>query len=492
MRDRKIVEKRLGALCGGAALLVSMLTCISSAHASEDPGLSRPPPSVLGAAELPSVDMDAIPDEYLITFGWDADSKSQGIDLLLSAHQIDVATTEATWLKSVLKRLGAEIAIEYRQVLVGFSAHLPPAALAFARRVELESHGFVQVNENRVVRMFSGSTSTPTGIDRVDQRLLPLGQTFNARQTGEGVQVYIVDSGIHPSEEFSGRLGDGVNEVGDRFGTDDCEGHGTHVAGIIGSRSYGIASKVTLHPIRVFACATHTSTNKVIAGIEWLTAYHLAKHPGESAVVNMSLGRATYPKLNEAVRKSVAKGITYVVAAGNDDGADACHVSPAGEATAITVGSVDPETDKRAATSNIGKCLDLFAPGENILSVGIGNDQNPVTLSGTSMAAPHVAGVAALFLQGQRGAAPAEVLAAILKAADDETTSGWCGIDHRGKDSPDVLLHWGSGSGDGIVDAIPIPAPAICGKPATSLRARDKARVPLARSSARPFSPSRF
>jgi subtilisin family serine protease len=204
--------------------------------------------------------------------------------------------------------------------------------------------------------------------------------------------------------EFAERISNGYTAVNDANGVNDCNGHGTHVAGTVAGTVYGVAKGATIHPVRVLNCNGSGTTSMVIAGIDWVTGNH--EHP---AIANMSLGGGASTTLDNAVRSSIAAGVTYAVAAGNE-GRDACGSSPARVAEALTVGATT-NTDARASFSNYGACLDLFAPGQSIKSAGYANDTAAVIFSGTSMASPHVAGAAALFLAANPASTPAQVVA---------------------------------------------------------------------------------
>lgn len=268
------------------------------------------------------------------------------------------------------------------------------------------------------------------GLDRIDQPGLPLDRSYNPGGAGEGVRAYIVDTGVRAShQDFAGRVDAGFNAARDRADAgdaSDCQGHGTHVAGTVAGSTWGVARKAHIVPVRVLSCDGSGTNIDVIAGLDWV-----ARNARLPAVVNMSLGGGASKSLDNAVRDLVAKGVTVVVAAGNDN-ADACNSSPARAPEAITVGATD-KTDQRASFSNKGSCVDLFAPGQQIVSTSYTGDSATQTLSGTSMAAPHVAGAVALYLAVHPKAKPADVAGALLRAA----VSGKVG-DPAG--APDKLL----------------------------------------------------
>jgi serine protease len=283
----------------------------------------------------------------------------------------------------------------------------------------------------------SGGVQTPTpswGLDRIDQRPADLDGEYGYQSEGAGIHVYVVDSGIRSTHsDFGGRV-DTVNAftmVQDGRGTEDCNGHGTHVAGIVGSATYGVAKGVTLHPVRVVDCNGLGPVSNMIAGVDWIASRYAGGGPAQ-AVVNMSLRAGFSTALETAVSNSIALGLTFVVAAGNDND-DACWLSPGRLPEAITVGASD-ESDARWGSSNFGTCVDLFAPGTAITSTSSIDDDATLAMTGTSMAAPHVSGAAALVLADHPTATPAEVAVAILSQATDD------GLTDVGPGSPNLLL----------------------------------------------------
>ncbi len=254
--------------------------------------------------------------------------------------------------------------------------------------------------------------SAPWGLDRVDQRLLPLTSSFNdGDNSANGVSVYVVDTGINTSHsEFEGRLTAGYSSVAG--GIEDCNGHGTHVAGTIAGRTYGIAKSATIVPVRVLDCAGSGTYSSVIAGLDWIAA---SAPSGVPAVVNMSLGGPASSTLDAAVKNLINRGISVVVAAGNSN-TDACTASPARVAEAITVGGTTI-IDSRASYSNFGTCLDLFAPGSAITSAWTGSASATNTINGTSMASPHVAGIIARFIAANPSLSPSQVASSLKSGA---------------------------------------------------------------------------
>ena len=274
----------------------------------------------------------------------------------------------------------------------------------------------LSVEENLEVSIFAVQDPAPWGLDRIDQELLPLNSAFDDRGfQGANTISYIVDTGIDSTNtDFEGRVRSGYDAIQGVGSYSDCHGHGTHVAGIVGSKTFGVAKQTSLVPVRVLNCEGLGSYSSLIAGLNWIAATH---RPGDAAVVNMSLGGEASSTIDEAISNLFSKGITVVVAAGNDN-VNACGSSPARAPEAITVGATGSVTsfDARANYSNFGSCLDIFAPGTSITSTWLGS-QTINTISGTSMAAPHVAGLIARFIGQYPGLTPLQVTRSIKSSS---------------------------------------------------------------------------
>lgn len=356
---------------------------------------------------------------------------------------------------ALIKVHGGKVRYRYRSALLGFAATLPAAALEGIRRNPnvdyVESDGVASVTE-----VVSGTPSW--GLDRIDGRDLPLDGVYSYQNTGAGVRVYIVDTGVnltHP--EYSGRVGSGWDFVDNDGDASDCHGHGTHVSGTVAGTTVGVAKGATIIAVRVLGCTGSGPWSQVITGIDWLIANHV-----KPAVANMSLGGGYSEAVNTAVSNAVTAGITMAVSAGNQN-LNACNYSPASTPSALTVAATT-RVDARAPFSNYGACVDLFAPGTDIYSSVMNGGYE--SWNGTSMSAPHVSGVAALFLAANPAATPAEVNAAILDGATlDGVTDAMTG-------SPNRLLY-NQIAGEGVLPPLPPPPPPSPPDPSSEVRVAD-------------------
>jgi subtilisin family serine protease len=350
----------------------------------------------------------AIPDEYIVVFKSGLPAPAAEARALVAQH-------------------GGTLRFTYTAAIKGFAAHLTEQAVEALRR----NPNVAYIQPDQVVQISDVESNAPWGLDRIDQRTLPLDSSYSWGMSGSRVNVYIIDTGIRSTHrDFGGRVVPAFNSAKGKGSSEDCHGHGTHVAGTVGGASYGVAKAVTLYAVRVLDCYGGGTSSGVIAGIDWVTANHLSP-----AVANMSLGGSYDQALNAAVEGSINSGVTYAIAAGNS-ATDACTFSPASAPHAITVGASN-KLDEQANYSNFGNCVDLYAPGSAIKSDWNTSDIASYTLSGTSMAAPHVAGAAALYLEDHPLDSPGAVAAALAATA----TQGL--ITKIGAGSPNLLLYTG-------------------------------------------------
>jgi aqualysin 1 len=341
---------------------------------------------------------------------------------------------------NLMQGSGGQLHFTYTAALKGFAATLPDAAVQALRNNPVIN--FVEQDQTVAANQVSPENQATWGLDRIDQADRPLDTQYNFTGTGAGVNAFIIDTGIRADHvEFAGRVRPGYNGVADANGTNDCHGHGTHVSGTVGGTTWGVAKGVSLIPVRVLDCTGQGLWSTVIAGVDWVANSTL-----RPAVANMSLGGTASASLDAAVAGAVSKGVTMVVAAGNSN-LDACGYSPSREPSAITVGSSN-SLDSRSYFSNIGTCVDIFAPGESITSAGIASSTASTIMSGTSMASPHVAGVAALMLQANPAASPAAITSSL-----------------KGNATPNRLASVGAGSPNLLLYSMGASAPVV--QPAT-------------------------
>lgn len=370
-------------------------------------GCSREPATVTG----PSLDGSAgpapllsagtgaeiVPGSYIVVFKPTVVDVDQAIDDLSAAQSITAS-------------------FRYRHALKGFAARMSAATVAALRNDPRIDY----IEQDQVAHAVGSQTNPPSwGLDRVDQHARPLDQTYNYNQTGTGVDAYIIDTGIRFTHvDFGGRAVTGIDAITPGGTASDGNGHGTHVAGTTGGASYGIAKNVRLIAVRVLDNSGSGTYAQVIAGIDWVTGDHTTT----PAVANMSLSGSASSSLDTAVQNSIADGVTYCVAAGNN-GTNASYYSPARVAAAITVGATD-SSDRWASFSNYGSVLDILAPGVSITSAWNTSDTATNTISGTSMATPHVTGAAALYLEANPGATPAQVRDGLVAIGTSGVISG--------------------------------------------------------------------
>jgi len=386
------------------ALAVSLALCSSAAV----------------AGEYVRAEKNRIEGQYIVVFNPDrlpvqaGQAREKGLAIAAENAAVDLAA-----------RHGGDVDKVFRHALQGFSVKASEQQIARM----LKDPRVAYIEEDAAVSVSATQSGATWGLDRVDQRALPLNGSYVYDYTGSGVRAYIIDTGILTSHtDFGGRASAGYTAINDGRGSSDCNGHGTHVAGTVGGATWGVAKSARLVAVRVLDCAGSGSNSGVIAGIDWVRNNHV-----KPAVANMSLGGGASSAVDTAVNNLNNAGVTVVVAAGNDN-ANACNYSPARASGAYTVGST-ASNDYRSSFSNYGSCLNIFAPGSSIRSAWHTSTTATNTISGTLMASPHVAGAAALYLQRYPSATPSSVKSWLTNNA---TTSR---VISPGTGSPNRLLY---------------------------------------------------
>ncbi|EXR42119.1 S8 family peptidase [Acinetobacter pittii] len=359
--------------------------------------------SVLGSSEAKGI----IKNQYIVILNKDVGSSNE-------------------FAQGIAKQHGGKVLQTYDAVLKGFAIYLPDVAGTTFVEAMKKNPKVVSVENDTIMKVDATTQSNPDwGLDRIDQKNLPLDSAYSYLQTGSGTTAYIVDTGILSThQQFSGRVLSGYTAISDGNGTNDCHGHGTHVAGTVGGSTYGVAKNVSLVPIRILGCDGSGASSNVIAGLDWIL-----KNGKKPAVVNMSLGGEANASLDSAVENLFNNGYVMVVAAGNSN-TDACSSSPARVGKAITVAATD-NTDTRASYSNYGSCVDIFAPGNQINSSWIGSNTATKVLNGTSMATPHVVGVVAEMLQSTPTVTPQTISTNLLNQASSNVVKNPSGSPNR-------------------------------------------------------------
>ncbi|GAB3153037.1 hypothetical protein GCM10027290_45210 [Micromonospora sonneratiae] len=380
--------------------------------------IAAPATSAVGSHEIRHAgSATAIPDSYIVVLKDSAVGGRAG-----TRH-----ATVSTLASRLAERYGATLDRVYGDALNGFQAHLAEPA---ARRLAADP-AVAYVEQDHTVQLTTTQFNAPWNLDRIDQASPPLTTTYDYTSQGTGVKAYIIDSGVQIGhQDFGGQAIYGYDAVDGLPPANDCNGHGTHAAGVTGGSLYGVAKNVVLVAVKVYDCLVPGNLAMILDGINWVTADHLS---GQPAVANLGVQTGYSAALNAAVTNSIADGVTYTVAAGNSNG-NACNHSPASVPNAITVGATT-SNDARASYSNYGTCLDIFAPGSGVISAWHTSNSATATLSGTSQAAPHLAGAAARVLSNNPTWTPAQVASYLTSTA----TIGV--VTNPGVGSPNRLLY---------------------------------------------------
>jgi subtilisin family serine protease len=449
------VRFRLALVFAVLLLIVAGVLIGRSYGGRADAGVARP---------VSSVADDVVAGKYIVSLDVGDDDAALVANTDPNRHALVMRDEVAT----LTEQGGGKIRAKYDTVMIGFTAEMSPQ---LAERIDgIPGVRVVHAHRVRLAATQTVETRPPYGLDRISERAGCLNEQYTYSLTGKGVHVYVIDTGIvreHP--EFASAPG--VSRVSaDVFtlfadGKQDALGHGTHVAGTIGGKTFGVAKEVTLHSARVFGDTNDSDTGLIIKAVDWATGNAAPYLP--YVVVNMSLISPRDSDLENAIRRSRAKGLTYVVAAGNYDAyhpdRNACHWSPSHMTAAITVGAINPGDDSIAPFSFVGGCVDIFAPGVYIKSANSDLAGQPMLRDGASMATAHVSGIAALYLETAIGkpagvASPDNVWKAIDQAASVHPgTPEWGGISNALAGSPNKIAHWGSAAANGTVDGETCP-----------------------------------